>query len=205
MICYGFVPVYRPARPAPAFWNILKTIPALLVTGLLVVGLIPRFIASWQLGGEFDALIFPGHHPLGIAFGAGGTLLVAWSGLTLAITGNGTPMPFDAPRRLVMVGPYSWFRNPMVTGTVAQGVGAGVYLGSGLVIICFLLCALLWDVLVRHDDEDRLQKSFGREFEAYRRNVRCWLPMRRSWAPPPRTGPISLDELPDPPRPRRRQ
>jgi protein-S-isoprenylcysteine O-methyltransferase Ste14 len=53
---------------------------------------------------------------LGIALMAtGGTLAFACVA-TFVARGEGTPAPFDPPRRFVAVGPYRFARNPMYIG-----------------------------------------------------------------------------------------
>lgn len=174
---------------------------ALLSSFILVA--IPAVIRRWETSGAFDALVFPEQGLVGVVTLVAGSALVLWAALALAISGNGTPLPFDAPRRLVVDGPYAWFRNPMATGAFVQGLGIGIARGSILLMIVFAVAALCWDLLVRPEDEDQLQRTFSRDYELYRRSVRCWLPLRRRWSPPPRTGPISLEELPERRRERR--
>jgi len=45
-----------------------------------------------------------------IAAGAG---LYLWCLWVFATVGRATPGPWDAPRRVVAVGPYRWVRNPI--------------------------------------------------------------------------------------------
>ena len=197
---------YRVANPAPAAWNVLKSLVVVAIFGGLVVWAVPTLIVNLQReSGDFDALFFPQQVAAGRTVLAAATLLVVWAALQLAIKGGGTPLRFDAPRRMVIDGPYAWLRTPMVTGTLLQGIGMGLITGSIVVIALFFLFALLWNTLIRPDEEDQLQHLFGREFEAYRRNVRCWLPMRAAWVPPDEAPPISLQDTPDPSRRRVRR
>jgi protein-S-isoprenylcysteine O-methyltransferase Ste14 len=193
------------ARPAPVFWNLIKTLPIVAAGSLVLSWFVPRIMVAWQHDAALDTFFFPESTTIGwVLFGAG-TLLVAWAALTLAIKGAGTPLPFDAPRRLVVSGPYAWFRNPLIVGLVVQGSGIGVSSGSMIVLLFVAAIALIWNFGIRPAEEDALQKIFGRDFELYRREVRCWLPMRRAWTPPPHTGPISLEELPAELVPKRRR
>jgi protein-S-isoprenylcysteine O-methyltransferase Ste14 len=198
------VPHYRLARPAGPLWNICKTVPMVATSSVLAIWAFPRLIVGWQRGAEFDLLFFPEQVQPGLAVAGVGTAIVIWSAWVLSTAGAGTPAPFDAPRHLVTVGPYAWFRNPMVMGTLLQGAGMSLYTGSIVVAVAFVALGLLWHVLIRPLDEDAMQKVFGRQFELYRRSVRCWLPMRKRWEVPAMTGPISMDEVRTERRKRRR-
>ena len=186
----------RPANPAPAYWHLLKALPVLGVFWLVTLGLIPALIVKLEHAAKLDDVVFTRHDVAGLVVLGIGTLLVIWAVVTFAVAGGGTPMSFDAPRRMVITGPYAWVRNPMTIGWVIQGTGVAFWSGSVLVLVVFFLAAIWWNYMVRPGDEDELQKAFGRELELYRRHVRCWLPRRR-WSPPPHTGPISLDDLID--------
>jgi len=69
-----------------------------------------------------------------------GAALYFWCLWRFAAVGRGTPGPWDAPRRVVAVGPYRWVRNPIyiaalivVAGGLAVPVAAlaGVRLRRG--------------------------------------------------------------------------
>ena len=55
------------------------------------------------------------------------------SAAAIATQGDGTPLPIDAPRRLVVSGPYAWVRNPMAVAGIAQGFGVALWHGSWVV------------------------------------------------------------------------
>jgi protein-S-isoprenylcysteine O-methyltransferase Ste14 len=189
------VPMYRTAAPASAPWNLAKTMVMVSLWTVAVVWALPRTIASLERDGDFDIPGFQELPTVGAAVLAAGTLLVVWAAVTMAWQGRGTPLTFDAPRRLVVSGPYAWMRNPMVVGSLVQGLGLGALYGSLPIIGLFAAGALVWHLARRCDDEDELQRVFGREFELYRRSVRCWLPLRKRWSRPPGTGPIAYNEL----------
>jgi protein-S-isoprenylcysteine O-methyltransferase Ste14 len=196
--------IYRLARPAPAIWNVIKTLLLIALFDAVVVAGIPILILMIQHADTGLDLFFPPQPDVGQGVLAAGSLLVIWAGLTLAIKGDGTPLPFDAPRRLVISGPYAWLRTPMVTGTLVQIIGVGMMTGSVLIVVLFPAVALVWNTFVRPAEEDVLQHLFGRNFELYRRSVRCWLPMRGPWKPPPEIGPFALSDIPESTSRRRR-
>ena len=197
---------YRVANPAPAVWNVLKTVVVVALFSGIFAWVLPTVVVRLQReSGDFDALFFPQQILIGRVVFAIATVIVVWSALTLAIKGGGTPLSFDAPRRMVITGPYAWMRTPMVSGTVFQGIGFGLMSGSIVVVVLFLIFALCWNTLIRPHEEDQLQHLFGRAFEAYRRNVRCWLPLRTPWKPLDEFGPIRIEDPPDTGETRRRR
>jgi protein-S-isoprenylcysteine O-methyltransferase Ste14 len=199
--------LYRLARVASPMQNVVKTLVIVAIFTAIVIGVIPTTLVKLQrASGDFDALFFPPQVPLGIAALGAGSVLLLWGALMLALHGAGTPLSFDGPRRLVIDGPYAWLRTPMVTGTIVQGAGIGLIHGSILVFLFFAGFALFWNSFVRPGEEHHMQGLWGRDFELYRRSVRCWLPMRSPWGGPAGdVPPITLAETPDPGRRRRRK
>ena len=188
--------IYRFASPAPAIWNLLKTI--VLVGGFWAAFLVavPYGIARASHELELRDFLFQPLPELAyVAFGTS-MLLGVWAMFTVALVGRGTPMLFDAPRKLVIRGPYAWMRNPLVVAGIGQGIAATLYTGAALVLPCVVGWVVFCQVLVWMVEQPELERNFGRDFEAYRRSVRYWLPMRRRWVPDRRDGrPISLDEI----------
>src|SRR5258706_3226301 len=58
-------------------------------------------------------------HWVGLALVVLGGALAVWCILTFALVGQGTPAPFDPPRRLVAAGPPRWGRQPSCTSAGA--------------------------------------------------------------------------------------
>ena len=104
------------------------------------------------------------------------TLLVVWAAVTLAVSGNGTPMPLDPPRKLVTTGPYRFLRHPFVAGLTAQIVALGAALGSLPVIVYAALLMTIWYYGIRPREERALSQRFGSRVEEYRRTVRGFRP-----------------------------
>lgn len=101
---------------------------------------------------------------------------VAW----FATAGEGTPAPFDAPRRFVARGPYRVVRNPMYWGGFAIVAGFGLTQRSLAVLLLagfMMICAHTFVVLY---EEPALQRQFGEEYREYRRLVPRWLPQRQA-------------------------
>ncbi|HKM66733.1 MAG TPA: isoprenylcysteine carboxylmethyltransferase family protein [Candidatus Acidoferrum sp.] len=97
--------------------------------------------------------------------------------------GRGTPMPQDAPRKLVITGIYAYVANPMQVGKFGVLAGWGCFWKNPyIVVIAFL--GLFYSLTIARLREDRdLTARFGEDWFAYRRHVRRWLPRWRPWIP----------------------
>jgi protein-S-isoprenylcysteine O-methyltransferase Ste14 len=115
---------------------------------------------------------------LGVAMmAAGGTLAFACVA-TFVARGEGTPAPFDPPRKFVAAGPYQFVRNPMYIGGFIVLLGFGLYEQSPAILLFtlpWLLCAHLFVILY---EEPHLRATFGTPYDLYCRSVHRWLPRR---------------------------
>jgi len=113
---------------------------------------------------------------LGIALMAAGGIVAFACVATFVTRGEGTPAPFDPPRKFVAAGPYRFVRNPMYMGGFTVLLGFGLYEQSPTILVFtlpWLLCAHLFVILY---EEPHLRATFGTAYEAYCRSVRRWLP-----------------------------
>lgn len=175
----------REARPAPAAWNVLKTLGQVAVFWGIFLVLLPALV--WWLEGALGLggwrFAGPAARRAGVAlFALGGTLGLS-SGLIMAVLGAGTPLPADCARQLVVRGPYRHIRNPMAVAGLAQGVAVGIALGSPAVILYALAGGPVWDRFVRPWEEADLEARFGGPYRRYRAAVRCWLPRFPGYSP----------------------
>jgi len=102
-----------------------------------------------------------------------------WSGFSMAWHGEGTPLPTATARRLVVVGPYRFVRNPMAIAGLGQGAAVGLWLGSWGVLTGVVTGLIIWQVFVRPAEEADLEARFGDEYRRYRTTVGCWFPTGR--------------------------
>jgi len=116
--------------------------------------------------------------PLGWAVIAVGAALAASCVWTFVRRGQGTPAPFDAPRRVVAAGPYRFVRNPMYLGGFLVLCGFGLVERSGAIVIFSALWLLVVHLAVVFLEEPDLRRKFGSTYEDYRRTVPRWLPRR---------------------------
>ena len=107
-----------------------------------------------------------------IAFSTLGIL----SARSLVNAGHGTPLPLNAPKRLVITGPYKYVRNPMAIAGLGQGLAISIITRSVEVALFCILGMIIWNYLVRPIEEEDLRRTFGEEFQLYSSRVRCWIP-----------------------------
>ena len=114
----------------------------------------------------------------------GGMLMLAcvWR---FGTTGEGTPMPLDAPRKFVAVGPYRHVRNPMYWGMALTLLGEALlfaeWSGQNALRMAIYATALvaITNAFVIFYEEPALRVKFGGEYEEYCRRVSRWIPHRR--------------------------
>jgi protein-S-isoprenylcysteine O-methyltransferase Ste14 len=168
--------IFREARAAGPGWNVAKTMAQVVVFwGTLL------FLFPWLITGAEARLGIAGFPPqrwLGGALFAVASAVGLAAAYTMAVAGEGTPLPLDHPRRLVVRGPYGVVRNPMAVAGIAQGCAVGFFAGSYGVIAYSLSGALAWHFGIRPFEERHLRAKFGEAYEAYRRRVGLWIPRR---------------------------
>lgn len=170
---------FRPARPAPAWWNLVKTISQAAVFWTVFLFVIPWLIFVLETSAGIGHFSFPQQALLASVGFALASLLGIWSGVTMAIAGKGTPFPSDTARELVRSGPYRYVRNPMAVAGLSQGVCVGIWLGSCGTLFYVFAGMVFWNLAVRPIEEADLHARFGSDFEQYKQSVRCWIPTFR--------------------------
>ena len=103
-------------------------------------------------------------------------LVGIYCGMLMAVRGEGTPLPADCPRRLIIIGLYRYVRNPMAMSSLTQGLCVAIWLGSPLALVYVAAGAMLWNYMARPREEADLERRFGQPFRDYRHAVRCWIP-----------------------------
>jgi protein-S-isoprenylcysteine O-methyltransferase Ste14 len=147
-----------------------------LVPGTVTVW-VPRLLLSSATGpsgaglGEFR---FVGLAPIAL-----GVAIYLWCAWDFAFAGQGTPAPYDAPRRLVTRGLYRVVRNPMYVGVGLLLVGEGVFFGSWVLFVYAALLLLLYHLWVLYFEEPTLRRMFGAAYQAYCEAVPRWIPRSR--------------------------
>jgi protein-S-isoprenylcysteine O-methyltransferase Ste14 len=109
------------------------------------------------------------------AFAVGGAIY-AWCVWDFATFGRGTPIPIDAPKRLVVRGLYRYTRNPMYVGVLTVILGWVLLFQTGVLVCYVLLVGAGFHLMVVLYEERHLGRTFGDEYDTYCTRVGRWLP-----------------------------
>lgn len=111
----------------------------------------------------------------GICFGI-------WSIVIQNVKGEGGPLEgfgieiSPKTKHLIVSGPYRYTRNPMLLGTFSMYLALSVMINSinSLIIVMAFMIFML--VVVVRNEEKRLAKDFGNEYEEYKKRVSMLIP-----------------------------
>ena len=165
-------------------WQLIKAI--IILPGTVLV-FVPSAIL-WFSAGPPTAIAFAGPTQpgfwIGILFAAIGLSFAAWTVRLFLRVGEGTPAPWDPPKKLVVCGPYRHVRNPMITSVLFM-LGAESLLFSswhiaGWTFIFFAINAIYFPLM----EEPSLERRFGEDYWRYKANVPRWVPRLRAWDAP---------------------
>jgi protein-S-isoprenylcysteine O-methyltransferase Ste14 len=156
----------------------IGTLIFLLVAPGVVAGLIPWWLTGW----DARAIWWP-LRVVGIALIVVGTVLLLEAFVRFVVEGLGTPAPVAPTEHLVVGGLYRYVRNPMYLAVAATIFGQALALGQPILLAYGAAFMVAVASFARWYEEPTLTRTFGQEYEEYRRAVPGWWPRRRPWKP----------------------
>ena len=157
----------------------------LVTKNLLFTIFVPGFVVGWAPLHWFE------RHPRWLAPAAWGwsqwvalgifilgASIYLYSQFLFIVRGQGTPAPFDPPRKFVRRGLYKWVRNPMYLAVLAMVGAEGLFLRSGHIAVYFVCLACVVHLMVVLYEENAMRFKFGAVYEDYRRDVPRWFPRK---------------------------
>jgi protein-S-isoprenylcysteine O-methyltransferase Ste14 len=152
----------------------LGSVAFLLIAPGVVAGVIPWWITGWEVNEPW-----PFWAPLRVV----GALLVAVGVLALldsfrrfVVEGLGTPAPVAPTEELVVSGLYRYVRNPMYVAVAATILGQALLLGQLVLLAYGAVFVAVVATFVRMYEEPTLVRTYGEQYEAYKRSVPAWIP-----------------------------
>jgi protein-S-isoprenylcysteine O-methyltransferase Ste14 len=173
--------LFRAASPARNWKHLGKTALQCSVIWTVFLLVLPFTLLAIEARLGIERFAFRGQDAIGAALFAAFSILNLATGAVLAVKGQGTPLPLDCPRLLVIVGPYAYVRNPMAIAGLGQGMAVGLWLGSWLTLVYVGAGVVVWHWGLRPAEEQDLARRFGGAYHDYRAHVRCWWPRVRRY------------------------
>jgi protein-S-isoprenylcysteine O-methyltransferase Ste14 len=173
----------RVARHRSRAGHLAATLVQIVAFWGLFLVVLPRAVAHL----EFEILGWPPFDKAPWTDAAAWLLLAAASAGGLhsaslfAWHGDGTPLPLDTTRHLVVRGIYAHLRNPMAVFGLTQGLAVSCLLGTRLGVVYVIAGAVAWNLVARPREERALLERFGSDYGAYRSAVPCWWPRLRAY------------------------
>lgn len=156
----------------------IKAILALPFNAAITIPLLILYFSDCLHFSKNTALIC-----LGLALFLLGFFLSLWTMLLFANIGRGTLAPWNPTKKLVVLGPYAYVRNPMLSGVLTIILGESFIFCSPGVFTWALLFFLINTLYFIFSEEPGLEKRFGAEYLKYKKNVPRWIPRLRPWKP----------------------
>ena len=110
-----------------------------------------------------------------------GVMFSMWTARLFMKFGDGTPAPWDPPRKMVIRGPYRHVRNPMITSVLVNLLAEAIFFRSWPMAFWMLIFFLGNAVYFPLVEEKGLEKRFGDDYLRYKTHVPRWIPRFRAW------------------------
>jgi len=103
--------------------------------------------------------------------------------MEFATRGEGTPIPYDPPKKLVQSGIYRYLANPMQLSCLLVMLVWAAWLPNGWMAAAAGMSVIYSAGLAEWDEAEDLKQRFGEEWMSYRNHVRNWWPRWRPYCP----------------------
>ena len=168
--------------------ELIKAIVILPGTALVYVPGVLLWLAVGTSADMAPAEVPEARFWIGLVLAAIGLVFADWTVRLFLTAGAGTPAPWAPPRRLVVRGPYSHVRNPMITSVLLMLGGESVLFGSWPMVGWMLAFFLLNSLYFARVEEPGLERRFGEDYRHYKAKVPRWIPRATPWEPSRETG-----------------
>lgn len=158
----------------------IPMIKAILILPGTALVYVPALIV-WLTRGSGFAASLPGASATrwlaALPLAAASLVLMVWTMRLFASKGGGgTPAPWDPIRNLIILGPYRYVRNPMLTGVILFLAAEAIFFRSVPITLWMALFFVMNTVYFAFSEEPQLEKRYGQPYTDYKRNVGRWIP-----------------------------
>ncbi len=120
---------------------------------------------------------------IGLVISVVGLILLIVTIRMFIMIGNGTIMPWDPTKKLIIVSLYRHVRNPMILNIIIIQVGEAILFASYGIALLAILNFVINTIYFIYSEEPGLEKRFGEEYIEYKKNVPRWIPRLKPWQP----------------------
>src|SRR3954470_19105268 len=142
------------------------------------VGLVPWLITRWEITGSTPS--WQAAQVIGAVLIVVG-LIPPVHAFIQFVKAGGTPMPVAPTERLVVTGFNRFVRNPMYIGLLTAILGQALLFDSLWLVLYALIAWITTASFVHWYEEPTLVRTYGEQYNEYRRNVPAWTPRLTPW------------------------
>jgi len=147
------------------------------IWGGWVVFFIPAIVLHFEGKDVFSIFNWPPEWIIVFISGMAVSMVIGYAGLwEFATKGNGTPIPFDPPQRLVKTGIYAYVANPLQVSTLLIFICITLAYQSWLMIGPMIAHIIYCEIFVRWHHSIDIEERFGDEWFGYKNSVNNWWP-----------------------------
>jgi len=107
-----------------------------------------------------------------------GGIVAIWTIVIQITLASGTPFPMLPTKKLLIIGPFKYCRNPMTLGTILAYMGIAIWIGSFSAVLAVTIFAALLITYLKLVEEKELQMRFGQEYIEYKKKTPFIIPIK---------------------------
>ncbi len=107
-----------------------------------------------------------------------GGIAAIWTIVIQITLASGTPFPMLPTKKLLIIGPFKYCRNPMTLGTILAYMGIAIWIGSFSAVLAVTIFAALLIAYLKLVEEKELQMRFGQEYMEYKKKTPFIIPIK---------------------------
>lgn len=146
-----------------------------IIIPVLLVAVLPRIDNYFGIGPLFHG---SGNFIIGVMAIIIGGILAIWTIVIQITLASGTPFPMLPTKKLLIVGPFKYCRNPMTLGTIIAYGGIAILIGSFTALLGVAIFAAILIGYLKIIEEKELQIRFGNEYIEYKRETPFIIPIK---------------------------